>query len=130
VTQALPPGASGCSRVRVVVAPISKSATSRVADKVDLLNDVTLRHDFIGEDGERALAETLLLNTTVAALASLTMVWERTEGGRWQRHCGSTPQFRRSTSPTMAWEKISTSSGLRVVEFVGVISSKRSITYR
>jgi len=29
MTQALPPGASGCSRVRVVVAPISKSATSK-----------------------------------------------------------------------------------------------------
>jgi hypothetical protein len=34
--------------VRVVVAPISKFATSRVAEKIDFLIDATLRHDFIG----------------------------------------------------------------------------------
>jgi len=48
MTKALPPSARECSRVRVVVAPISKFATSRVAEKIDFLIDATLRHDFIG----------------------------------------------------------------------------------
>ena len=33
---------------------------------------------------------------------SAGMPWERAEGGRWQRHCASTPRLRRSTSATMA----------------------------
>jgi hypothetical protein len=37
--------------------------------------------------------------------ASTGAAWERAEGGRWPRHCASTPWLRRSTLDSMAQER-------------------------
>ena len=65
------------------------------------------------EGGGRALEEALRLNTTVTSLNrggdySLNLSdndLQRAEGGRWQKHCASTPPLRRSTLASMTWDE-------------------------
>jgi hypothetical protein len=60
MTQVLPPGASMCSRVRSRRADL-EIRNIRLADKVDLLVDITIRHDFIGA-GRSGLTQGQLRN--------------------------------------------------------------------
>ena len=65
-----------------------------------------LRNCGLAEGVGRALAETLRVNTMLTSRSTFaTMAWERAEGGRWQRHCASTPALRRSSLATMSWER-------------------------
>jgi hypothetical protein len=47
----------------------------------------------------------LFLQEQIKDIVIIPIAWERAEGGRWQRHCASTPRLRRSTLAGMTWER-------------------------
>jgi hypothetical protein len=81
----------------------------------------------LGEGRGRALAETLRLNTTVTSLLA-RMTWERAEGGRWQKHCASTPRSRRST--LLASNGLGEGGGRALTETLCLIATLTSLDLR
>ena len=69
------------------------------------VTSLDLFNNSLGEGGGRAIAQTLRLKTRLLRQTLAGMAWERAEGGRWQRHCASTPRLRRLTLPRRAWER-------------------------